>query len=124
MSHEAHNKCYISILTHICHDMTRPPRIFAGVFSAAKTGEVDALGPIPRPRSSRQTFLALSVDEIDERQNTYKELRPGLAQTRSNNGQGTKDSTEEQSSTTTEIIVERVRKPAAKEGRTKVRAII
>lgn len=27
---------------HSCHDMTRPPRIEAGVFSAAKTGIVEA----------------------------------------------------------------------------------
>jgi len=44
-------------LTHICQDITRPPRTFAGAFSAAYTGEVEALGPIPRPRSNRQTFM-------------------------------------------------------------------
>ena len=45
-----------AVLTHICQDITRPPRTFAGTFSAAYTGEVDALGPIPSPRSNRQTF--------------------------------------------------------------------
>ena len=51
------------ILTHICHDMTRPPRILAGVFSAAKTGDVEALGPIPRPSSKRQTLKDVSTGE-------------------------------------------------------------
>ena len=35
--------------------MTRPPRMLAGVFSAAKTGDVVALGPIPKPSNRRQT---------------------------------------------------------------------
>lgn len=59
--------------TYSCQDMTRPPRIAAGVFSAAKTGMVeafmlcigvgqdargqhgDATHPIPRPSSQRHT---------------------------------------------------------------------
>lgn len=35
--------------------MTRAPRIAAGAFSAAKTGTVLALAPIPMPKSRRQT---------------------------------------------------------------------
>jgi hypothetical protein len=34
--------------------MTRPPRIDAGVFSAAKTGTVDAFAPMPMPSKRRQ----------------------------------------------------------------------
>ena len=41
--------------THICQLITRPPRIEAGTFSAAKMGTVDALEPIPRPSNKRQT---------------------------------------------------------------------
>ena len=113
------------ILTHICHDMTRPPRIFAGVFSAAKTGDVEAFGPIPKPSNRRQTFATLSTSEIEEKinQNTYKELRPCLAYSRSNNAQNTKNTAEEKCPTTTEIMIKRVCKPAAKEGRAKVRAM-
>jgi hypothetical protein len=32
-----------------CHDMTRPPRMLAGEFSAEKTGTVTSLRPIPSP---------------------------------------------------------------------------
>lgn len=32
-----------------CQDMTRPPRMFAGEFSAEKTGTVTSLRPIPMP---------------------------------------------------------------------------
>jgi hypothetical protein len=45
------------IITHSCQDMTRPPRMLAGVFSAAKTGDVVALGPIPKPSNRRQTWI-------------------------------------------------------------------
>src|ERR1700753_4008473 len=40
--------------THICQHITSPPRIEAGAFSAAKTGTVDALDPIPIPSNKRQ----------------------------------------------------------------------
>ena len=43
--------------------MTRPPRMLAGVFSAAKTGEVVALGPIPKPSNRRQTCIHMSIYE-------------------------------------------------------------
>lgn len=36
---------------HICHDITRAPRMDAGLFSAANIGTVEALIPIPTPRS-------------------------------------------------------------------------
>lgn len=39
---------------HICQDMTSPPRIMAGEFSAEKTGTVTSLRPMPRPRSILQ----------------------------------------------------------------------
>ena len=32
-----------------CQDMTKPPRMFAGAFSAEKTGTVTSLRPIPIP---------------------------------------------------------------------------
>ena len=35
--------------THNCQPMTKVPRIAAGVFSAAKTGIVEAFVPIPTP---------------------------------------------------------------------------
>lgn len=35
----------------ICQDMTKPPRIIAGEFSAEKTGTVTSLRPIPMPSS-------------------------------------------------------------------------
>ena len=34
---------------HICHIMTNAPRMLAGVDSAAKTGMVALLAPIPKP---------------------------------------------------------------------------
>lgn len=34
-----------------CHDMTRPPRMMAGEFSAEKTGTVTSFRPMPMPRS-------------------------------------------------------------------------
>jgi hypothetical protein len=34
---------------HICHDMTRAPRMEAGEFSALNMGMVEPLQPIPRP---------------------------------------------------------------------------
>lgn len=37
-----------------CQDMTRPPRMSVGEFSAEKTGTVTSLRPIPMPRSMRQ----------------------------------------------------------------------
>ena len=40
--------------THICHPITRLPRMVAGEFSAAKTGIVDAFVPIPIPSKQRQ----------------------------------------------------------------------
>lgn len=36
-------------------DMTRPPRTLAGQFSAQKIGTVEALQPMPMPRSNRVT---------------------------------------------------------------------
>ena len=39
--------------------MTRPPRMLAGVFSAAKTGDVVALGPIPKPSKRRHTWIVI-----------------------------------------------------------------
>lgn len=50
------------VLTHICQDMTNPPLIEAGVFSAAKTGTVLALAPIPIP-SKRRVTLSRSQQE-------------------------------------------------------------
>ena len=41
--------------------MTRPPRMLAGVFSAAKTGDVVALGPIPKPSNRRHTWIFIIV---------------------------------------------------------------
>ena len=41
--------------THNCQPMTRLPRILAGEFSAANTGIVDALLPIPTPSRRRHT---------------------------------------------------------------------
>ena len=38
-----------------CHDMTRAPRIWAGDDSAAKTGTVTPLQPMPKPRIRRTT---------------------------------------------------------------------
>ena len=46
------------MLTHNCQDMTSPPRILAGTFSAEKTGDVVALGPIPKPSNKRQTCIS------------------------------------------------------------------
>lgn len=37
-----------------CQDMTNPPRIFVGEFSAENTGTVTSFNPIPIPRSTRQ----------------------------------------------------------------------
>ena len=51
----------INQFTHSCQDMTRPPRILAGVFSAAKTGDVVALGPIPKPSNRRQTCCPVYI---------------------------------------------------------------
>ena len=52
-------------LAHSCQHMTKPPRTLAGTFSAEKTGEVDALGPIPNPRRSRQIFAKMLGLEVD-----------------------------------------------------------
>ena len=38
---------------HICHIITNAPRILAGVDSAAYTGMVALLGPIPKPGEIR-----------------------------------------------------------------------
>lgn len=38
-----------------CQDMTKPPRMTAGVFSAQKIGIVEAFRPIPIPRRRRTT---------------------------------------------------------------------
>jgi hypothetical protein len=38
---------------HICHIITRAPRIGAGAHSAAYTGTVDDFGPMPKPRTKR-----------------------------------------------------------------------
>jgi len=66
--HGTLKKIFVNLLlTHICQDMTRPPRIFAGTFSAAKTGDVEALGPIPRPSRRRQTFNTISQQRKDRR---------------------------------------------------------
>ena len=40
--------------THNCQPMTKLPRMVAGEFSAANTGIVDALLPIPTPSKRRQ----------------------------------------------------------------------
>jgi hypothetical protein len=52
--HEEHPLSTVELLTQSCQLITRPPRILAGVFSAAYTGTVEALGPIPNPRRNRQ----------------------------------------------------------------------
>lgn len=46
---------------HICHVMTRPPRIEAGAFSEAKTGIVVALSPMPIPINKRVTKSCAQV---------------------------------------------------------------
>ena len=62
--------------------MTRPPRMLAGVFSAAKTGDVVALGPIPKPSNKRQTCTFCrqvyyrETYIVVEKKWTYKKLRP------------------------------------------------
>lgn len=43
----------VLIPVHICHDMTRAPRILAGEFSAAKIGTEEPFKPIPIPISKR-----------------------------------------------------------------------
>lgn len=40
--------------THICHETARPPRMFAGAHSAAKTDTVLAVMPSPMPRAKRK----------------------------------------------------------------------
>jgi hypothetical protein len=42
---------------HNCHDITKPPRIAAGVFSAAKTGMVEAFILWERERQYRAKAL-------------------------------------------------------------------
>ena len=37
----------------VCHDMTKPPRMFGGATSAEKTGTVTSFRPMPTPRSRR-----------------------------------------------------------------------
>jgi hypothetical protein len=39
---------------HICQDMTKPPRIIVGAFSAEYTGTVTSFNPIPIPSKTRQ----------------------------------------------------------------------
>ena len=59
------------VITHSCQDMTRPPRMLAGVFSAAKTGDVVALGPIPKPSNKRQTYtfvVKFTIENIHSRE--------------------------------------------------------
>jgi hypothetical protein len=42
---------------HICHCMTKAPRIAGGVHSAAKIGTVADFGPIPNPRANLATNI-------------------------------------------------------------------
>ena len=39
---------------HVCHDMTKPPRMLVGAISAEKIGTVTSLSPMPIPRRIRQ----------------------------------------------------------------------
>ena len=54
--------------------MTRPPRILAGVFSAAKTGDVVALGPIPKPSNKRQTCAQSNIFFVKKIIKKHKEV--------------------------------------------------
>jgi hypothetical protein len=74
LEHDGDVKDSRIIITHSCQDMTRPPRMLAGVFSAAKTGDVVALGPIPKPSNRRQTctFVSLSRTFIEKEVDVQK----------------------------------------------------
>ena len=65
--------------THSCQPITSPPRIEAGQFSAANTGIVDALVPIPIPSSRRQTNSCghdwVKAEPITERQQKIAEKK-------------------------------------------------
>jgi hypothetical protein len=52
---------------HICHIMTRPPRMEAGAHSAAKTGTVALFGPIPIPRIKRAALWSALAGDHSER---------------------------------------------------------
>ena len=97
--------------------MTRPPRMLAGVFSAAKTGDVVALGPIPKPSNRRQTctFVVKFYQEHTlEKKWAYKKLGPGLHKSFTDNTQCTENTTPEECPTPTKEVVERISEPASK----------
>ena len=95
--------------------MTRPPRMLAGVFSAAKTGDVVALGPIPKPSNRRQTctFVNLSKAYIDKRW-TYKKLGPILCKSLTDNAKCTENTTPEERPAPTKKVIEGIREPTSK----------
>ena len=105
--------------------MTRPPRMLAGVFSAAKTGDVVALGPIPMPSNRRQTWIydRLSRAHIEKKRD-YKKLRPGLHKSFTDNAQCTENTTPEQRPTSTKEVVERIREPASKKTCSNIRPVL
>lgn len=65
--------------THSCQPMTSPPRMDAGEFSAAKTGIVDALVPIPIPSSRRQAnscgHVWVKAEPMTDRQQNIAEKK-------------------------------------------------
>jgi hypothetical protein len=112
------------MLTHICQHMTSPPRMLAGTFSAEKTGDVVALGPIPKPSNKRQTCISTVkfMEGMDKRKWTYKRLGPCLGKCGAENAERTKNTTPEESATTTKKVVEGIAEPTAKKTRTNVRS--
>lgn len=46
---------------HVCHDMTKPPRIFSGALSAENMGTVTSFNPIPTPSSIRHMRSSCQV---------------------------------------------------------------
>ena len=112
------------IITHSCQDMTRPPRMLAGALSAAKTGDVVALGPIPKPSNRRQTWVFVSLSTAHtEKKWTYKKLGPGLHKTFTDNTQCTENTTPEECPTPTKEVIEGIREPASNKTCTNIRPV-
>ena len=98
--------------------------MLAGEFSAAKTGDVVALGPIPKPSNRRQTWMFVGLSTArTEKKWAYKKLGPGLDKSFTDNTQRTENTTPEECPTPTKEVVEGIREPASKNTCTNIRPV-
>lgn len=109
---------------HVCHCMTRAPRIKGGETSAAKTGTVADLGPMPIPRKKRAMNRChhefVTADQIQVAPAKKVETKIALATT-TNVSNYPQNFETKSGPATTEPAVEWVGKPAREYGRTEIR---